>query len=102
LLGLTLLLVALAVFQRVYLVPRCMVVVQNFVGHWVPAPLRLLFAVPEWAFLAAGLILGAVAVWQRGVLHRMILLITVAVAVNVGVLRAVGNGLLWALPRGGP
>src|SRR5262245_41260771 len=101
LLCLALLLVALAVFQSVYLVPRCMAGVQSFVGHWVPVPLRLLSAVPEWAALVAGLVFGAVAGWQRDALHRMVLLITVAVAVNVGVLLAVVNGLLWALPRGG-
>src|SRR5262245_49828327 len=101
LLGLALLLVALAVFQSVYLVPRCLVVVQSFVGHWVPAPLRLLSAVPEWAALVAGFVLGAVAVWQRGSPHRISLLMTVAVAANVGISLAVVNGLLRALPSGG-
>src|SRR5690348_6208850 len=76
LLCLALLLAALAAFQFVYVVPRCMVVVQNFAGHWVPAPLRLLAAVPEWSAVAAGLAVGAFAVWQRRSLHRVALLAT--------------------------
>src|SRR5688572_25179872 len=97
LLVLTLLLVALAAFQLVYLVPRCMYVVQHFAGHWVPAPLRLLAGIPEWWSVAAWLITGALVVWQRGSFHRMTLLATVAVAANVGIFLSVLNSLFWVL-----
>src|SRR5690348_2617131 len=80
LLGMTLLLVGLAAFQLVYVVPRCLYVVQQFAGHWVPAPLRLLAAVPEWSSVTAALAAGALAVWQRRSLHRVTLLATVALA----------------------
>jgi hypothetical protein len=99
LLSLTLLLVASAVFQLVYVVPRCMYVVQHFVGHKVPAPLRLLASIPEWSSIIAGLILGAFAVWQRGSLHRVTLLATAALAVNVGLFLSVLNSLFQVLSR---
>ena len=101
LLSLTLLLVALAVFQLVYLVPRTTYVVQHLVGHWVPAPLRLLANVPEWSGMAAGLLAGAFAVWQRGSLHRLTLLATAALAVNVGIFLSVLNSLFQVLSRWG-
>jgi hypothetical protein len=102
LLGLTLLLAGLAVFQHVYLVPRCLYVVQHLAGHWVPAPLRLLAGVPEWAALAAGLLLAALAVWQRGSVLRLTLLATVALAVNVGTFVAVVNSVAQVLSHVGP
>jgi hypothetical protein len=99
LLGLTLLLVALAVFQLVYLVPRCLYVVQHFAGHWVPGSLRLLASIPEWLVMGAGLIVVAFAVWQRGSLHRMTLLATVALAGNVGIFLSILNSLFRVLSR---
>src|SRR5262245_5523531 len=85
LLPLTLLLVALAVFQLIYLTPRCAYVVQNLTGY-LPATLRLLVGIPEWSVVVAGLVLGAFAVWRRGSLHRVTLLATATLAVNVGLL----------------
>ena len=102
LLGLTLLLAGLVVFQQVYLVPRSMYVVQHLAGHWVPAPLRVLASVPEWAALAAGLLLAALAVWQRGSVHRLTLLATVALAVNVGTFVAVVNSVAQILSLSRP
>jgi hypothetical protein len=99
LLLLTLLLVALAVFQLVYLVPRCAYVIQHFVGHLVPAPLLLLARVPAWSVVVAGLILGAFAVWQRGSLHRVTLLATATLAVNVGFLISILSSLIQVLSR---
>jgi hypothetical protein len=99
LLALTLLLVALAVFQLVILAPRSMVVVQHFAGHHVPAPLQLLMRIPEWASLGAGLLLGAFAVWHRRSLHRVALLATAALAINVGIFLAVLNSLVWLVSR---
>ncbi len=101
LLCLTLLLAASAVFQLLYLVPRSMYVVQHFVGHRVPAPLYLLARAPEWSAVAAGMLVGALAVWQRGSLRRVALLATAALAVNVGVFLSVLNSLCWVLSRWG-
>ena len=99
LLGLALLLAASAVFQLVYLVPRSMFVVQHFVGQRVPAPLYLASRVPDWAALAAGLLVVAVAVWQRGSLGRLGLLATAALAANVGIFLSVLNSLVSILSR---
>jgi hypothetical protein len=96
---LTLLLAASAVFQLVYLVPRSMYVVQHFVGHRVTAPLYLLARVPEWSAVAAGLLLGSLAVWHRGSPRRAALLATVALAVNVGVFLSLLNSLFQVLSR---
>jgi hypothetical protein len=101
LLGLTLLLAALAVFQLVYLAPICMYVVQHLEGHLVPAPLLVLMRIPEWAGLIAGLMLAAFAVWQRGSLHRLSLLAIVALAVNLGLLLAILSSLFQVLSRFG-
>jgi hypothetical protein len=101
LLGLTLLLVALAVFQFVYLAPVSMVVVQHIAGHLVPAPLLLLMRIPEWAGLLAGLLLAAFVVWQRGSLHRLTLLAIVTLAVNLGLLLAILSSLFQVLSRFG-
>ena len=101
LLCLTLLLIALAVFQLAYLVPRCMVVVQQFAGHWVPAPLRLLAGVPEWLGPLAGLLVAALAVWQRGSLRRVALVATGTLAVNVGLLLSTVGSLFEVLSHVG-
>ncbi len=98
---LTMLLVASAVFQLVYVVPRAMYVVQHFAGHRVPAPLYLLASVHEWAGVAAGLLAGALALWQRGSLRRVVLVATAALAVNVGIFLSALNSLFWVLSRWG-
>lgn len=97
----TLLLVVAAAFQLVYLVPRSLYLVQNFLGHWVPVPLRLLSEVPAWSVLVAGLLVAALAVWQRGSLHRLTLLSTAALAVNLGIFLALVDSLFAVLSRAG-
>lgn len=98
LLSLTLLLVALAVFQLVYLAPLVTHLAQKLDGA-VPGTLRLLLTVPEWVTLVAGLGLGTFAVWHRGSLHRVSLLAIVALAVNVGVLISILSSLVQVLSR---
>jgi hypothetical protein len=98
LLSLTLLLVALAVFQGVFLAPRCANVVQNFGGQMSPS-LRLLLRITDWPAMVLGLALGTFVVWQGRSLHRLTLFATAALAVNVGLLLSVVNSLFHVLPR---
>jgi hypothetical protein len=85
--GLTLLLAVLAVFQLVYLAPRCLHIMQNLgipQSGGLALILSTVFAVGEWPLLLAALAFGAFAVWQRGSVRRSALLATIALAINLG------------------
>jgi hypothetical protein len=80
--SLTLLLAALAAYQLVYLVPRCIWLMQNL-GVREPGYLRSLL-LPSWAAPIAALALSVIAWLQRGSATRSALLALLAVGVNVG------------------
>jgi hypothetical protein len=96
--GLTLLLAALAVYQLVYLVPRCVRVLQHL-GERQPGYFHLLLGLPEWVVPAVALAFGAVALWQRRCVGRSALLATLAVAVNVACLLLIVGSLNQVLSR---
>jgi hypothetical protein len=95
---LTVLLAALAVYQLVYLVPRCSAAILNLEGR-EPGPLRFLRSFPEWAPPVAALAFGAVVLWQRASVARSALLATLAVAINVAALLCIVNALSQTLSR---
>lgn len=89
--SLTLLLAALAVYQLVYLVPRCTLLMQNL-GVREPGYLRSLH-LPSWAAPVAALAFVVVAWRQRGSVSRSALLALLAVGVNVSCILCIVGAL---------